>query len=115
MSLVKYFFACVVFSACSVVAAIDTAVDAVARCSTVLHEGNVRLFIQLHYQSELKTPKDQPIKRRRAPSKRLRYAETKLLQILRRYTVLDIPRGDFGIQFQWPLMALETIKGQIFP
>ena len=73
------------------------------------------LFNQLHCDSKLKTPKDQPRKRRRAPSKRLRYAETKLLQILRRYTVLDIPRGDFGIQFQWPLMALETIKGQIFP
>ena len=63
MSLVKYFFACMVFSACSVVATIYTAVDVVARCSTMLHEGHIRLFIQLHYQSELKGTQYQQMNR----------------------------------------------------
>ena len=53
MSLVKYFFACMVFSTCSVVATNTTAVDAAVRCSTVLYQGHNRLFIHLYYHSEL--------------------------------------------------------------
>ena len=61
MSLVKYFFACMVFCTCSVVATITTAIDAAVRCSTVLYQGHVRLFIHLYYHSELQGTQYQQI------------------------------------------------------
>jgi hypothetical protein len=47
-----------------VVATINKAVDAVARCSAVFHKGHVRLFIQLHYQCELKGSQYQQMNKR---------------------------------------------------